>query len=85
MIEISRRQALRAAVAGLAAGMARPSRPSLAAAMAGTVYSANEQDNSVSAIRRPHISSRSRSGSSTASLRRTRKVTASRPSTSRWS
>jgi YVTN family beta-propeller protein len=50
MIAFSRRQALRAAAAGLAASIARPSRPSLAAAMAGTVYSANEQGHSLSAI-----------------------------------
>jgi YVTN family beta-propeller protein len=53
MIAISRRQALQTAAAGLAASLARPA-PSQASAgiaeMAGMVYTANEQGNSISAI-----------------------------------
>ena len=53
MIRISRRQALKAAAAGLAAGvvLARTTTPSRAnAGLSGTVYTANEHGNSMSAI-----------------------------------
>src|SRR5512145_262815 len=51
MISISRRRALRTAAAGLAASLARPSKRSLAApGLSGTVYTANELGNSISAI-----------------------------------
>jgi YVTN family beta-propeller protein len=52
MISISRRRALRTAAAGLAASLARPTKRILAApGLSGTVYTANEQGNSISAIR----------------------------------
>jgi YVTN family beta-propeller protein len=51
MIAISRRQALQMAAAGVVASLARPIRASFAAAgLTGTVYTANEQGNSISAI-----------------------------------